>query len=301
MTYLHLDNEIFKDIILEISDKINVDPSILEKDYYVTLFLKRLFELEENFVFKGGTSLSKCFHVINRFSEDIDINYLDHAQLTVGKRKKIKELIQLISNEKNFEITNLENTRSKRDFNQYRIKYDNLFDNSSLKQEVIVETAFQTESYPVEVCCVQSMIGEYFASIQRNDLIEKYQLEPFEVKVQSCVRTFIDKLFAIVDYALSNRVQEHSRHLYDLHKLYPMIEFNEEFYSLFHKVREERKGNAFCLSAQNGIDLKSELLKIIEMDTFKNDFNTLTVNFVYEDISYDMVINTLHKIIECLN
>ena len=131
MTHLHLDNEIFKDIILEISDKIKVNPSIIEKDYYVTLFLKRLFELEDNFVFKGGTSLSKCFHVINRFSEDIDINYLEHRALTIGKRKKIKEMIQSISKEYDFEIVNLENTRSKRNFNQYRISYDNLFNNSS--------------------------------------------------------------------------------------------------------------------------------------------------------------------------
>ena len=301
MTHLHLDNEIFKDIILEISDKIKVNPSIIEKDYYVTLFLKRLFELEDNFVFKGGTSLSKCFHVINRFSEDIDINYLEHRALTIGKRKKIKEMIQSISKEYDFEIVNLENTRSKRNFNQYRISYDNLFNNSSLKQVIIVETAFQTESYPVEVCSVQSMIGEYLESIHREDLIVKYQLEPFEVKVQSYIRTFIDKLFALVDYSLSGRIEEHSRHLYDLHKLFPLIEFNDDFFELFRLVREERRTNAYCLSAQENIDLKHELNTIIKNDIFKNDFNTLTINFVYEDISYDMVINTLHKIIQFIN
>ena len=121
------------------------------------------------------------------------------------------------------------------------------------------------------------------------------------MKVQSYIRTFIDKLFALVDYSLSGRIEEHSRHLYDLHKLFPLIEFNDDFFELFRLVREERRTNAYCLSAQENIDLKHELNTIIKNDIFKNDFNTLTINFVYEDISYDMVINTLHKIIQFIN
>lgn len=49
---------------------------IVEKDFWVTLMLDYLFhksEFKDIFTFKGGTSLSKCFHIIDRFSEDIDL------------------------------------------------------------------------------------------------------------------------------------------------------------------------------------------------------------------------------------
>lgn len=48
----------------------------MEKDYYLTLFLKSLVARQRGIVFKGGTSLSKCHKVIDRFSEDIDLNYV---------------------------------------------------------------------------------------------------------------------------------------------------------------------------------------------------------------------------------
>ena len=51
-------------------------PEIVEKDFWVTLLLDYLFhhsEFKEDFTFKGGTSLSKCFNIINRSSEDIDL------------------------------------------------------------------------------------------------------------------------------------------------------------------------------------------------------------------------------------
>ena len=47
--------------------------AIIEKDYYVTLVLRELAKQVPNLLFKGGTSLSKCYKIIDRFSEDIDI------------------------------------------------------------------------------------------------------------------------------------------------------------------------------------------------------------------------------------
>ncbi len=61
---------------------------IVEKDYYVTMILKNLVMKCPECVFKGGTSLSKCHHVIDRFSEDIDITFLNN--LTQGMRRGLK-------------------------------------------------------------------------------------------------------------------------------------------------------------------------------------------------------------------
>lgn len=64
-------NENFKHIIEEISGSKKTSSAIVEKYYFVTLFLKRLVEKDSDFIFKGGTSLSKFYKAIDRFSEDI--------------------------------------------------------------------------------------------------------------------------------------------------------------------------------------------------------------------------------------
>ena len=61
---LHKDRENFEQIILKVSEDTGIDVSIVEKDYYVTLFLKRIVEVIPNIIFKGGTSLSKCYKLI---------------------------------------------------------------------------------------------------------------------------------------------------------------------------------------------------------------------------------------------
>ena len=54
------------------------DPVVLEKDYWVSFALDKIFssEFKDKLIFKGGTSLAKCFGLINRFSEDVDIGVL---------------------------------------------------------------------------------------------------------------------------------------------------------------------------------------------------------------------------------
>lgn len=297
---LHLYKEQFYDFIALTADYFQIDESIVEKDYYVTLFLKNLFTREQGFVFKGGTSLSKCFHVINRFSEDIDINYIDHANLTQGKRKQIKQIVKDIAEENGFTITNLEKTRSKRDFNQYRVSYDANFMNEALKKEVIIEMAFQIPSFPVEKKKASSLICEYISKIGQEELLEKYKLQPFEVTVQSLQRTFIDKLFAIADYSIQNNLDTHSRHLYDLHKIYPLIEIDEQFFELLKIVKEKRACNKMCFSAHPNVRLKEELEKIVKSEKYKNDFEIITRKMCYENTTYYEVIESLKRIINDL-
>lgn len=72
--YLH-ETEFFSDEILAVAEFHKLSPDIIEKDYYVTLLLKALKDSCPNIVFKGGTSLSKGYQVIDRFSEDVDITF----------------------------------------------------------------------------------------------------------------------------------------------------------------------------------------------------------------------------------
>ena len=83
--YLHKDDkELLRDIIVTVSEWTVIEESIVEKDYYVTMILKELVQRNTNVVFKGGTSLSKAYHVIDRFSEDIDITFEEY----LGEERK---------------------------------------------------------------------------------------------------------------------------------------------------------------------------------------------------------------------
>lgn len=61
---LHNEKSLFEQVILRASEYLGISEAIIEKDYYVTLFLKELVKTAPNIIFKGGTSLSKCHHLI---------------------------------------------------------------------------------------------------------------------------------------------------------------------------------------------------------------------------------------------
>ena len=70
--YLHNHLE-FSGLIRIVTGERGIDPALVEKDYWITHCLYGLQQLGLTFELKGGTSLSKGFQIINRFSEDIDI------------------------------------------------------------------------------------------------------------------------------------------------------------------------------------------------------------------------------------
>lgn len=102
--YLHEDKEKFKELIEQVSEETGKTVVVIEKDYYVTMILRLLSKELPNVVFKGGTSLSKGFKAINRFSEDIDITFDEH--IGEARRKKLKNnIIKGISETLNMPIS----------------------------------------------------------------------------------------------------------------------------------------------------------------------------------------------------
>ncbi len=87
---LHKDNQAFINAIQAAIDSLNILPAFIEKDYWITIALKRLSEspFRENVVFKGGTSSSKGYKLISRFSEDIDIAVIDSESYKGNQLKK---------------------------------------------------------------------------------------------------------------------------------------------------------------------------------------------------------------------
>lgn len=295
--YLHKDKEFFYDLIELISVEKGIGAAFIEKDYYVTILLKELFNNIPYLVFKGGTSLSKCHNAINRFSEDIDLSLIPD-KISISNKKKLKyKLIECINNIELI-LLNENETRSRRVYNKYEIQYTINYPSYIVKPILIVETVFLSKTYPIETIDAKSIIYDYLKEKNRIDLIEKYTLQPFKVNVQKLERTFVDKVFAICDYCYSNRVERNSRHIYDLYMIYPLIEKNEKLIELIEQVRTERKENEKCYSAKDDFDINECLRKIIDSKMFKDDFIKVTSLMKYDDLMYDQIITVIEKIIE---
>ena len=86
---LHNNKELFEKILIDVNNDTSISNELIIKDYFITLFLKELVKIVPGILFKGGTSLSKCHKVINRFSEDIDLS-LNEENYTIGKKRKLK-------------------------------------------------------------------------------------------------------------------------------------------------------------------------------------------------------------------
>ena len=130
-------------------------------------------------------------------------------------------------------IENLDETRSRRDYNRYVIAYDSVIPMASdaLKAAVLLETSYTAVSFPTVLLPVHSYIGDMMEQ-EAPDAVEEYNLNPFEMKVQGIDRTLADKVFAVCDYYLQGKVAKHSRHLYDIYKLLPLVPQDENFREL---------------------------------------------------------------------
>ena len=294
---LHKHPKEFYDTLLVLGNRLNISPAIIEKDYYVTMFLEVLAKRVPNLLFKGGTSLSKCYKIINRFSEDIDLT-LDAENQTQGNKRKLKYEIIEVCNELGLELINEANIRSRRDYNRYEIKYPIHFEGAGIKQFLLVETVFMVKAYPDEIKEVTSMIYDFWKEIKDEAAIEEYEMKPFEIRVQTLDRTLVDKLFAICDYAISNNTTVYSRHIYDLHRLLSIVVLDDKLKALVKEVREERKTHERCYTAQEKFDIPSILKQIIDERIYYKDYKEITQKVLFDGTSYETSITALHKIIE---
>lgn len=295
--YLHEDKEQFIQAINLASYQSAVMEQIVEKDYYVTMILRLLSEKMPFVVFKGGTSLSKCYKAILRFSEDIDIAV--DTSLSQGQKKKLKYTVLDVVQELGLQILNLNETRSRRDYNRYVISYDSVLSriDDVIQPAVLIETSFTTISFPTVNLKVGSMIGDMMLR-EAPQMLDEYHMDSFEMKVQGIDRTLIDKVFAICDYYLQNRVKNHSRHIYDIYKLLPLVPQDKAFRKLVEEVREVRKLSNVCLSAQEGVDIPALLEKIIDEKIYREDYQNVTIRLLEEKADYDTAISAVDEIVQ---
>lgn len=297
--HLHNDRGLFEEVVMSTAEKFDMAVPIVEKDYYVTLILKNLSERCPECVFKGGTSLSKCYHAIERFSEDIDITFSD--KLTQGMRKKLKNItIAGISKYLNMPIIDWDNTRSRRNYNCYTFSYepiDGYATQGKLIQGVKMEVSLVTIAFPT----VQLLVDSYVYQLLKDenmDIVDKYNLQPFTMNIQELERTFIDKVFAICDYYLQGKIKRYSRHLYDIYMLFPRIKQNREFKELVHQVRRLRATMDICPSAVDGVNIPKLLKEIVNKDVYRADYMEITTYFQNQPVEYEKVMEIIKEIAE---
>ena len=272
--FLHEDKELFRDVIEATAEELKRPAAIVEKDYYVTMILKLLSEKAPECVFKGGTSLSKCHHAIDRFSEDIDIAFSN--ELTQGQRKHLKnEIIAGISQSLGLPISDWDRTRSRRDYNCYTFDYR-----------------------PISGYMQESMIPGVKMEVSLGSISFPTVKLPFEMLLQSLERTFADKVFAICDYYLSGKIQRNSRHIYDLYMLLPKLTLDASYKKLVAEIREQRAGMSICLSAKRGVNISDILKRIIKDEVDRSDYEEITTYFQNHPVEYEEVIDVLEKIIQ---
>ena len=295
MAYLHENREEFENAVNLASKHFHILPVIVEKDYYVTMILRKLSEDQGFVVFKGGTSLSKCHKVIKRFSEDIDITI--DSKLSQGQRKKLKASIKKIAAELGLSIPNIDETRSRRSYNRYVLEYQSVLPkpDDAVQTAVLMETSFAEVSFPTVVLPVHNYIGDMMIEEAPEEL-ENFYLNSFDMKVQGLDRTLADKIFAICDYYMQGKVKKHSRHIYDIYKLLQIVPQTEEFKTLVREVRDVRAMTNICPSAEPGVNVPQMLDFLVKNEIYKEDYENITSRILEENVSYDTAIEAVRKI-----
>lgn len=224
---LHENMEAFSNAIRAASDHIGVREIFVEKDYWVTLVLKRL-SLSENknkVVFKGGTSLSKIYGLIERFSEDVDLAIIKEK----GQSKnKIGKLIKSVQSELTQGFTEIitDNTSQKKNFRRNEYDYNHLLESEKsegINRNIVLEINSLADPVPNEKRQVKSLISRFLEETGQQESISKYKLEPFELNVLVPQSTLIEKILSIIRLSYYDdgieKIRNKVRHFYDIYFL----------------------------------------------------------------------------------
>ncbi len=226
---LHEYKEPFRNAIRAAADHFGIAEIFIEKDYWVTYALKQIFnnpKSKDIAVFKGGTSLSKCHKIIERFSEDIDIVIItDETDGSNAIKKKLKLVTEAVTKPleyvPNHLIENKKGKIRKLVYSYDKSGMDGAF--GHVRDEIVVEVSSYGSPHPSSTVEIHSMITGLIANTGNIDLITKYELEPFKVVVLDIERTFCEKIISLVRFSYTeNPLQDLAdkvRHTYDLHQL----------------------------------------------------------------------------------
>lgn len=308
-------------LITQVSTKLGLPAQAVEKDWWVTLVLEALFALpmREHFIFKGGTSLSKGWKLIDRFSEDIDIalspeafgkayqTHPSHSYVKELKRKGcaftstvIKEALEkeltsmgIAVDSVQIEAEEVSPVRRDKDPQTLYVRFSSLFAAGGyMLDPVKVEFGVRALREPFSNVKILSILGAETQSTAYKEI-------PFDVMAVEPRKTFMEKMILLHEKYMRgiepDAGQRQSRHLYDLYSMTKkgiaeQVVADKELYKrlLQHRAHYVR------LKGINYTTMHLHSLKFIPppelQDYFRNDYNAMREQMMYGDVpDYDTI------------
>jgi predicted nucleotidyltransferase component of viral defense system len=298
----------------------------IEKDWWVTQTLGLIFSMScaPHLVFKGGTSLSKAWGLIDRLSEDIDLALdrqflgfegdISKTQVSKLRKKSYEYISDVFFNElkQKFDEAGVEGLtmelKDVKDPDQdpliIEIFFPSIIQTSEyLKPSILVETGSRSLIEPFTKKQIISLVGETFKG---RDFADKHITLP----VVNPERTFLEKIFLLHEEFQKPtdkiRVNRLSRHLYDIEKIMN-TEFaeialaNNDLYN--HIINHRSKFTAIGrIDYANHAPSKINIIPPKEvMKEWRKDYEAMQENMIYgESISFEKLIARMEEIQQIL-
>ena len=236
---LHQNIQLFRDAVRITAQQMNIPPEFVEKDYWVTYALYTIFnnEIGKDTVFKGGTALSKCYKMIERFSEDIDLVVLRREGETDSKLKSKLKAISTVVETVLPEVT-IEGITHKMGMNRKTAhSYNNEFkgDYGQVRDVIILESTWLGYYEPYTTKSIVSFVGQMMLDNRQSDIAKENGLLPFDLLALEPIRTICEKIMSLVRFSYGENpmddLKKKIRHTYDLHLLLKQDEFSKFFQS----------------------------------------------------------------------
>lgn len=212
-----LDRDAFEALRDQAAADLDVDPRLVEKDYWATQVLRVATAPTDGglSVFKGGTSLSKAFRIIERFSEDVDL-LLVTGDMGNALKRRLRAVADRVTDE-----LGLKQTREVegRGFLNARFAYTVDQQTAFLTRGVLLEIGSRGGPDPNEQRDIMSLMGDAAERAEPGSSADYSDLAPFTVTALSPERTLAEKL-AFLHHRSSiddeDMLRRHARHLYDV-------------------------------------------------------------------------------------
>jgi len=228
---LHTNKKLFGETVRAASEGSGINEIFVEKDYWITLVLSQLATsiYADKAVFKGGTSLSKGYGIIHRFSEDVDIALVSERhteEQRTSSGNAVKNLLRAVEKSMTTGLTEVQvqgvSSKGSR-FRKSVFEYPGLMTLNAGANSIIVEVNSFANPYPFQKLTIRSMVEEFLTDAGRQEFVAQYELQPFSLNVLDKTQTLLEKIVALIRSSFAdNPVQSFGqkiRHFYDIYYL----------------------------------------------------------------------------------
>lgn len=285
---LHKNREEFEQLITLTAKHVGIPETAVRKDYYIVLVLQKLSEsyYVDECVFKGGTSLSKCYSgSIDRFSEDIDITYFPKEMLSDKQYDRVlKKIESIMACEAYIEkIVHERNNRNKSSFIWFEGE-----DKEATKIKLEIGSSVRPD--PCEWRELKSYIQEYLEATGNSDAVKEYNFRSVKLNTLCIERTFIDKVMSVKRHAICGTLPEKVRHIYDVTKMFGREDiraFLDDEESLKNLLAKTKETDSYYLKKRNSV-IEYDPTGAYAFNEWREKFDA-TIKKRYESLHKDLL------------